>query len=213
MAGSQAERDIRDAVVDHLRASLPGARIVHELVVGQCRADIAAIEPECLTLVEIKSKKDTLDRLKRQVEEFEPACHRFIVVADQRWFEEFDYRNGQGRGYRPGDGLDCVPIGSAWRWPKAERGQFLYDWGWQLPRRTEWEPHAAKLLALLWKYELIAEAGKHGVAANTRSTIGTLIRDMTWMMTGREIAHAVCRQLRARHFPEADAPILESKAA
>ncbi len=85
---SSAESDIRAAVVEWVRADTPGARVVHELNVecGETRADVAAIEPERLTLFEIKSKLDTLKRLDKQYRQFQAVSHRAFVVADERWF-------------------------------------------------------------------------------------------------------------------------------
>lgn len=212
MSGSEAEREIRDFAAAFLRRQRPAARIVHELVVEDCRADIAAIETERVVLVEIKSSKDTLTRLSRQVSRFTAAAHMTIVIADKRWFEEFDYTGG-GRGYRPTRELTKLPAPvSLLRYPEPKEGEFTYKNHWQLRDHPRPEPHAAKLLGLLWKGELLAEAARHRIVSNSRSTVSSLIKDMVWMMTGREIALAVCRQLRARPFPEADAPILEAAA-
>jgi hypothetical protein len=205
MAGSADEREIRDATIAFIRENFTNARVVHELVIGQCRADLAAIEPERLTLFEIKSRKDTLNRLKRQVSTFERASHLTVVVAHAKWFEEFDHAGRAGRGFRQTGELSGIP--NCWRYPKPVPGEFVYSFGWQLPRPTIEQPHARRLLEVLWKAELLAECQRHRVSATTRSTCETMIRDLAYHLTGREIAQAVCRQLRGRPFPEADEPI------
>lgn len=205
MTGSSAEREMRDAVATRLRSLLPDARIIHELVVGNCRADLAAVQSERITLVEIKSARDTLTRLERQVTEFSAASHRLIVVAAERWFDREPYDGGRPR-FVPSEALRHS--GAIWLHPEPEPNTIEAWYGW---RFQPWEgrgpePHAARLLALLWRAELLAECFKHGIAAGRRTTMATMVRDMAWHMTGAEIARAVCRQLRARHFPEADAP-------
>lgn len=205
MAGSADEREIRDAVTAFIRANFTNARIVHELVVGQCRADMAAVEPERLTLFEIKSRKDKLTRLERQIKTFERASHLTITVAHARWFEDFTYPNSDTRAYRQVGEL--AGIINCWRYPQPTPGEFAYDRGWQLPRVSLDQPHARRLLDLLWKAELLAECGRHRVSASTRSTCGSMVADLAYHLTGREIAQAVCRQLRSRTFPEADSPI------
>ena len=85
--GSAAEWEIRDALVLYLRAHLPQARIIHELVCGGRRVDVAAVEPERILLFEIKSEKDTLDRVEAQTKAFALYGHFVAVVAAAKWFE------------------------------------------------------------------------------------------------------------------------------
>lgn len=213
MSGSAAEREIRDYAAERLRAMLPESRIIHELVVGGCRADLAAVEPERITLVEIKSERDTLKRLPEQVRQFGRASHAVIVVAHQRWFDTTPYLNGCDRFVPVKDLQDTIGAHTLWAYPEIE-GRPMYG-AWSMGRywSASPEPHAARLLELCWKDELLAECHRHRIAASSRSTCATMIRDMAWHMTGKEIAQAVCRQLRGRDFPEADTPILEAVAA
>jgi hypothetical protein len=213
MAGSSSERAIRDYAAGRLREMLPDARIIHELVVGGCRADLAAVQPERITLVEIKSEKDTLKRLPEQIRQFERAAHDVIIIAHERWFNTIPYNNGAPR-FVPGDDLrEHGGIHNVWAYPEDHSRPNYNRWvvspylGWRP------EPHAARLLELLWKSELLTEAFRHRISATSRTTVTTLIHDLAWHMTGAEIARAVCRQLRQRAFPEADAPIVERLAA
>lgn len=214
MSGSAAEREIRDYAARRLREMIPGARIIHELVVGGCRADLGAVDAERVTLVEIKSSKDTLSRLERQIRHFERAAHGVIVVADEKWFDRTPYDNGKPR-FIPSKPLSDV-LGyrhKLWAFPENAERKMYGPWSLSRPWSPQAEPRAADLLGLLWKQELLAEASRHQISAGSRSTISQLVRDMAWMMTGREIARAVCRQLRMRHFPEADVAMFESLAA
>lgn len=220
MSGSAEERAIRDGIVPRLRELCPDARIVHELNVdhGKCRVDIAAIQDERLTFVEIKSKKDTLDRLPEQVKVFSRACHAMIVVLDEKFFGEryAERLKAAGRfSVWSGDGV-------IWKWPrpcslnepvKAWRG-LEYDWQPAFfQARGAVEPHAMRLLELLWAEELRDECERHRIPCNSRSARWPMIQAMVLSMNGREIRRSVCRQLRQRSFAEGDVPLVERLVA
>jgi hypothetical protein len=203
---------MRDYAVPRLREQRPTARIIHELVVGRCRADLAAVEPDHIALFEIKSEKDTLKRLPDQVEAFARASHEVVVIAHERWFDKTPYNNGNER-FVPSTALAETTRHrhTIWAFPETERaGSYYSHWRMDTFARTRPQPRAADMLSLLWKDELLEEAFQHRIAASSRNSMENIIRDMAWLMSGREIARAVCRQLRSRQFPEADAPIVET---
>ncbi|MBO9724286.1 MAG: hypothetical protein J7530_07925 [Novosphingobium sp.] len=113
--------------------------------------------------------------------------------------------------------------GERWKaWAQSDEPDPLYmsnefggEAGESIPRcwSTHAEPHAAWLLEICWREELLTECRRPRIAATGRTNIPTMIRDMSLLMTGREIAQAVCRQLRMRSFPEADAPVYEERSA
>lgn len=225
MTRSADEQAIRNEVVARLRELLPGARVVHELNVagqGTNRIDVAAITTDFIVGVEIKSKKDTLKRLDEQWAAFVKCCHLVIVAAHEKHFAE--YRS-------PSDREDVPPeidlnhplfLGKyrqrdhVWRFPRppddaAQRfwrrngERWLFD-PWR-DIRPKLPPRSTDLLQMLWANELQSECHRHRLSATSRSTRFTMMREMALMMTGREVAQAVCRQIRARTFAEADAPI------
>lgn len=202
MAGSAAEREIRDAVAARLRRELPSARIIHELPVGGSRADLAAVEPSRVLLFEIKSEKDVLDRLSTQMRDYCRAAHATVLVAHRKWFDQTPYANGHARLVWPHE-IDwrCA----IWAYPEPDDAFLTHHW--RLPLTGLVQPHASSLLFLLWRDELMEEAVRHRIAFGRRERVSDLVHLMAWHMTGREIAEAVCRQLRWRHFPEAD-PVL-----
>lgn len=212
MAGSASEREIRDYAAQRLRDMRPGARIIHELVIGRCRADLAAVEREHICVVEIKSEKDTLTRLETQVRTFVKATHEVIIIAHERWFDTTPYDNGRDR-FVPSEDLQCPDHPEIWAYPEQQRANEGYSvWKPNPWQRREHQPRAATMLGMLWGDELRAECFRHQIAASSRTNKHDMVRDMCWLMTGKEIAQAVCRQLRLRPFPEADAPIVEKKA-
>lgn len=192
---SQAERHLRQLAVDRLRVVAPGARIVHELNIdtGRCRVDIAAIQPERLLFVEVKSRKDKLDRLKEQVRIFGPACHRLaICYASERWSWEV---------IRKEAGWSCDT------WPDDKVS------GWTFSNFEHSPPNSSAMLNLLWRDELHDEARRAGFQPHSRESRLPLINRLWRGLTGDEVVAAVCRQLRARSFAEADPPIFEQAEA
>lgn len=182
---SEAERHLRGLAVERLRGLMPEARIVHELNVenGTCRVDIAAVAPDRLVFVEIKSRKDTLDRLPDQVRTFVPACHRMAVCyASERWDVSTIYR---AVNYE----TDV--------WPEDRR-----EW-WTIGEKFK-PPSTAAMLNLLWRDELWHEAESAGFQPGRRESRSPLMHRLWNGLTGREVVAAVCRQLRARPFAEAD---------
>ncbi|MBM3082678.1 hypothetical protein IMF23_04405, partial [Chelatococcus daeguensis] len=182
------------------------ARVIHELKCGGRRADLAAVEREQIWLFEIKSERDTLDRLGDQVKAFSSASHYTIVVAHERWFDREPYANGTPRLSWPH--RTAGPHGT-WCYPDPSADISPYGlYRWRLPARTMRQPHALRLLELLWRAELQWECERHGIPFRSRDTAPMLMERMAWRMTGEQIARAVCRQLRARWFPEADPPVV-----
>lgn len=208
MAGSSSEREIRNAVAATLRVALPYARIIHELPVGGSRADLAAVEPSRVLLFEIKSEKDVLDRLATQMRDYCRAAHGTVLVAHRKWFDQTPYANGHPRlAWAHETDWRCT----IWAYPEPDASFLTHHWN--LPAAGLAQPHAASLLFLLWRDELMQEAGRHGIGFGKKARVPDLVHLMAWHMTGRQVAEAVCRQLRARAFPEADAPILAAEPA
>lgn len=181
---SDAERYLRGLAVDRLRELMPGARIIHELNVGlgQCRVDLAAITAERTAFVEIKSRKDKLDRLTEQVRVCRPAAHYMAVCyASERW--TYSQVSGLARGCQI--------------WPEDSPRSWTF---WE-----RYEPiDSGAMLNLLWAEELRAEAERAGLQPSRRESRSPLMQRLWLSLTGQQLVEAVCRQLRGREFAEAD---------
>lgn len=200
---SDAERAIRMAVVAKIRELRPEARIIHELNVeaGMYRADLAAVEPGRITLFEIKSHKDTLDRVDDQMIAFQRVAHQAVLVADLKWFDTTPYIGGQPRLVWPCQGLWT----GVWCYPEPKPlGPSHMQYVWTLREPGMRQPAPRKLLELCWRDELYAECRRKGLPVKARSTAAYMVDLMAFEMTGREIVEAVCRRLRARTFVTAD---------
>src|SRR5689334_18909683 len=79
------DKDIRSALVSHLRRTDPEVVIFHELPLsrGERRADVVAING-VLAGYEIKSDGDSLDKLKAQASEYESVFEYVTVVLARR---------------------------------------------------------------------------------------------------------------------------------
>ncbi len=213
---SADEEEIRVAVVARLREIMPAARIVHELNVAGTssnRIDVAAIDRQAIVAVEIKSRKDTLKRLDEQWIAFSRCCHLVVVAAHEKHFIE--HREPHWRESLPAE-LRLNHPGfenwsrrkSIWRYPRPDRDPHGYDQPWTFCaiRDVRKQPQASAMLDMLWAEELRAECSRHRLASGSRRNRPEMIADMVWNMTGREIAEAVCRQLRSRSFVRSDLP-------
>jgi hypothetical protein len=234
---SSAEREIREAVIARFRELLPGARIVHELNVdgqGSNRVDLAAITSDRLILCEIKSEKDTIERIAEQVHAFGPCCHALVVAAHEKWFDSPGKLKGVTRRKREHlvkneDGTYRTEVGiveheweTAARSPlEAELHRFphwsVIEWRYPCPDELSWRfdryryevitPWPAIMLRMLWRDELFRIASHAHLNPGNRATRTDLMRWILNTLHGVAIEKAVCEALRRRDFAEADPPL------
>lgn len=204
---SDAEQRIREKAERLLRELWPDARIVHELDLGGVRLDLAAITPDRLILLEIKSEKDTLTRLDNQAKFSLRIGGPFIVCVAERWKDDLRGRGAMDFSWYRAERLVETPDGFAdinnpdgkyrdfWRTRLLDHGRDSYD--------------SRALMGLLLKPELYALAKPHG--AKSRHDVLTLQNIAHEGLTGREIRRGVMAALRARHFGwTCDAPMDEA---
>jgi hypothetical protein len=184
VSGSVAEERIRTKAEAALREAWPAARIIHELVVAQggCRIDLAAVTEDRIIAVEIKSERDVLTRLERQLRESRRIADCVIVVAADKHLAKV----------RPIAGwLDCCGEDDVARCLRHE-----------IRRALEGTCNSPARLAMLWAEELRLVAGTGPKATRSYS-----IRHASDYLTGSEVRRRVCAALRARGFPRADPPV------
>ena len=217
MAGSEAEERIRAKVEAALRSEFPDARIVHEVNTswGGVRMDLAAVRPNALTLVEIKSERDVLKRLSDQIAAALKITGDVRIYAAEKhapalelmgrsslgtiWNEDRTIgRNDPNPAYCP-DLHKCQVL------IETEEGfTSALDASWWLRRAMEHAPDPRALLEMLWAEELRDLLIRHSLGAPPKAT-----RTVTKMMaqenlTGRQVREGVCAALRARPFARAD---------
>lgn len=185
MSGSEAEERIRAKAEAALREVWPDARIVHELMLrqGGCRIDLAAITETRLIVVEIKSERDVLTRLKEQARQAAAVADGFsAALAEKYWRKAWE------------DGH--VSIIDA-----AKEDEITDNLRRNIRRVHAATTNSPARLNMLWASELRSIAGANG-------TRQTCILKASDELSGAEVRRRVCAALRARTFPRADPPIL-----
>lgn len=74
------DKDIREPLFDYLEERFGKARILEEKRMGRSRADVIMVLEDALVGLEIKSDKDTYERLKRQATDYNKFCDRNYIV-------------------------------------------------------------------------------------------------------------------------------------
>jgi len=219
MAGSEAEERIRAKVEASLRREFPDARIVHEVNTswGGVRMDLAAVRPNALTLVEIKSERDVLKRLPGQ------AAAALEITGDVRVYAAEQHRAGlklmsrqhlgmvwnedRTHGRHEPNPAYCAALRQCRVMMEADEGfadiEPMHGSWW--PRRVmEHAPDPRSMLEMLWAEELRDLMRRHSIGAPPRAnrTITKLMAQEN--LTGRQIREGVCAALRGRPFARAD---------
>jgi hypothetical protein len=207
---SDAEGEIRTAVVDRLRQIRPEARIMHEVNASSFgnRIDVLAVDRAEIIAVEIKSAKDKLDRLDGQVKAMKGVAHHVIAALHEKFYVE--QRTNEWRSEYERDGLhyclappdNRIARGYAnWRYPEHAKDR------WFVPDIAVQQPLPAKALDMLWHGELHAVCRLHDIGVTKRATVGFMTKALRWQLTGRDLTLSICAALRARVCIEADEPI------
>lgn len=218
---SNEELVMRGLVVPELRKRWPSARIIHELPLrySHRRIDLAAVTRDEIVSIEIKSSRDTTDRLESQLRNFIPVSTSIIVALAPKWGQELPYveRSVKGRiifaeQLTPAQEIiRKIGDSSVRTWTvDAELGTVKPDGDW----RRATLPWPARMLDMLHVVELTDIAERHRcLAATRRTTHDQLVSACNDLMTGRQILRAVCRALRARDAfaRESDPPIVEQE--
>jgi hypothetical protein len=161
--------DIRAALwarLDAQHASDPGARLLDELGVceGRCRIDLAVVG-ECLHGFEIKSDRDTLERLDAQQRLYSKVFDRITIVAHGAHMSRVLDRVPEWWGV-----TQAIGIGPVF----AKRGsgcaaQAIVSFIDRRPPRPNPAPDALAIVQLLWRDEVIALLERRGMDHGVRS--------------------------------------------
>jgi hypothetical protein len=186
---SAEELAMRAMMDAELRYAFPQARIIHELGLRYSTnsIDIAAVTAHQIIGVEIKSSRDTLDRLEKQVRAFAPFCSLVFIAVAPRWVD-------QAQRIAERCGAPNVIVEACC----AATGRIVVDPFW-VAHRTQRHGWALRQLDALRVSELEIVAAQFGVAP--RSSHAKLVDSLCDHLTGREVRRAVCDTLRHRVSP------------
>lgn len=216
---SEAEAEIRTAVVERLRELRPNSRIIHEINVCELgnRVDVLAVGDAEIIAVEIKSSKDKLDRHPAQAEAMNGVAHFVIAALHEKFLVEQNTNERAAHYERGGEFYlrkppEVVGVRNYWIFPEVRRatGSSGYDnmspWV-GIPSHDE-RPLPEGAIDMLWRAELYELCGLLGTPVARKATMGVMISSLRWHVTGAELTRGICTMLRARTCIEADQPIM-----
>ena len=215
---SPDEAEIRDEVVALTRKSWPNARIIHEINAsgqGSNRIDVLAVDLKNIAAFEIKSKKDKLDRLQKQMTAMNLVTRKSYGVIHDKFFEDRTTNKHNPNSWKGKDGqhwmkhfppIQGVRTSNIWRYSE---GVIDLNWNWRSPYPDlsiqESLPYTA--LGILWAAELRDMCGRLRIGLGKRPNMETCRNAITWYASGKEITEGICQQLRMRQCIEADPAI------
>lgn len=182
------DRDIRPTLVRTVRASHPGAALFEELpVCRKGRADLVAVN-SALWGYEIKSDRDTLNRLPRQIEHYESIFDYCIVVAAERHLRYADL---------------IIPP----HWGIFSVHGSIGDCSMDEVRRPQRNPNRRieQIIRLLWKTEGMKALRTHGVKVPRNAPV-RLVWKMLSKLPTPDVEESVRSALKNRNSPESALP-------
>ena len=216
---SEAEAEVRTAVVDRLRKLRPDARIMHEVNASSYgnRIDVLAVCPAEIIAVEIKSAKDKLDRLPDQLEAMRGCAHAAIAALHEKFLVETKTNKFAGTIERDGAFFymarpDVAPWGGTWIFPERRRAPEKWHdelFPWTEPDPAVQQPLPARAIDMLWRDELLTMCGRFGVSVPRRAGMLVMVNALRWQLSGRDLTRGICAALRERACIEADPPIIQ----
>lgn len=84
------DADMRDILFSHYEDTASKLRIFEEFCIGKTRTDAMIVTENELIGIEFKSDKDTLDRLARQVKDYNRFCDKNYLVIGQHFIDRQD---------------------------------------------------------------------------------------------------------------------------
>jgi hypothetical protein len=181
------DRDVRRALLDHLHelhAGDPDTRIVEEMGVwcGTARIDVAVVNGE-LCGFELKSERDTLERLPLQAEVYGLVFDRVSLVTTDRHLRK---------------AATIVP-----NWWGTYIVREAIDGSTKLKRTRAPKPNPNRdpmvLAQLLWRSEVLTLLDQHGLAAGYRSKSARVLYErLATHLKLNELALGVRQALKAR---------------
>lgn len=151
------DRDIRPILLRAVREDHPGATLFEEFpVCRKGRADVVAVNA-ALWGYEIKSERDTLNRLPMQIERYECICDFSTVVAAERHLKSVER---------------LIPS----HWGVVSVSGPADDCSLDEVRKPKRNPNRRidQIIRLLWKAECVKILRSRGIAISRNSSVRTI---------------------------------------
>lgn len=191
---SRSELALRNALEAFCRSRWPGARLCHEMVMGEgkVRADLVAIDTAHIAAFEVKGEYDDTTRLLHQVGMYQ-------LCAPEVWMVLTDKHAGDARLVRhliPSIGLLVAPQlfkQSGYARPDVDEVALEVE-AEAVPRSVV----PQMMLEMLWRGELAGVCSRtRCYAPSTKSTRAVMIKVLLELPTD-ELQREVCTELRGR---------------
>lgn len=183
-AGAMQDSDIRSALVQMLqgRSDLAGGLIVTELAIamGCSKLDVAVLNGH-LAGYEIKSDRDSLTRVVRQVSHYQEVCDELTIVTTERYREAIDQSVPEWCGIVVASVCDGLLVLQTYRAAKPN---------------PHWDVLA--LMLLLWQSETIEMARGFGFRAPRTMAKGLIHAQLARRISHDTLRDAVLTRLRCR---------------
>jgi len=181
LSHSAEEHDMRVAVAAWGRSRFHGCRCVHEVTLGDGRIDLVFVGEKNLVGVEVKSGRDKLDRLDRQIAEYSRYLPEVWVAIAPKWEGKIKNSHRMNIIVVEGGGIrDACP----------ERRR---------PHRDDLV--CTRLLEVLWRDEAARIAQRTDVIPGsipTNQPRHLILPMLARLLTGNEILREVATELRGR---------------
>lgn len=189
----RAELALRNSLERFCRARWPGARICHEMMMGErkVRADVVAVDPAHIAAFEVKGEYDDTVRLLHQVGMYQLCVPEvWMVVPVGRHAEDARIL----RHLLPSVGL-LVGAG------QSARDHYAFD-GKDFDLVVEAEPaprpvHPEMMLEMLWRDELFGACQRQRIALSKKPTRPEMIKKLLELPI-ETLQREVCIELRGR---------------
>lgn len=183
-----AEQAMRSAVIPWGRARWGDVRVIHELALGDRRADLVFVSLSDIYAVEIKGPNDSMNgRLTAQLAEYQRWVPEVWLMVVPKWLDHAEVR-GVRNLLIPG--ASGIMIAGAKNPLLPQKFQ---------PRRDDLV--CSRMLEILWVAEAMEVAERTGVipgATMSNLKVHKVKAMLARGLTGHQIVKEVCRCLRAR---------------
>lgn len=177
------DKEMREILFDYYESTNERLRFFEELCIAKSRADAILVREDCLIGFEIKSDRDSLERLEGQVKNYSKFCNLCYIVTGNKHIDKIHEHVPEAYGiikifYDEDKKLSLEIVREATRKPKEA-----------LKRKLKHQ------LSLLWRPEIVSIAKAHKVkpiSGKSKPKIATmLVEQVPFDILQRDICEAL----------------------
>lgn len=182
------DKEMREVLFDYYESTNERLRIFEELCIAKSRADAILVRENCLVGFEIKSDRDSLERLESQVKNYSKFCNFCYIVTGNKHIDKITEHVPEFYGiikiYYGEDKRLCLEIArEAQRNPKEV-----------LKRKLKHQ------LSLLWRQEIVSIAKANKVKPISRKSKPKIATMLVEQVPFDILQRAICEALMERDY-------------